>query len=124
MNILIVRWECPRRCGYFREWHATPTYLTQFIDHPLYGLISGEELVERDISTHSCGFFRNAHSKAEQARLAREEMPAVYGADSNPIHPAHVSRAGVGSIRSGRRTRARDDSPLSEVLPDSKKRRR
>lgn len=115
----IARWECPRNCGYFREWHAHPDYLQELLFHPLYGLVTGEELVQLDIGTHSCGFSRYSHSKAEQARMAREEVPTVYPKHGIPIHSPHAPGAGLGPIRARGREGLRHGRALSGVLQDS-----
>lgn len=115
----IARWECPRNCGYFREWHAHNDYLQELLFHPLYGLVTGEELVQLDIATHSCGLSRYSHSKAEQARMAREEMPNVYPKHGIPIHSPHAPGAGLGPIRARGREGLRNGGALSGVLQNS-----
>lgn len=115
----IARWECPRNCGYYREWHAHNDYLQELLFHPLYGLVTGEELVQLDIATHSCGLSRYSHSKAEQARMAREEMPNVYPKHGIPIHSPHAPGAGLGPIRTRGREGLRNGGALSGVLQNS-----
>ena len=115
----IVHWDCPRNCGYFREWHASPEYLYEVVNHPFYGPILAEELVAYDITTHSCGLARLAHSKARAARMAREEVPEVYPAHGNAIYSPDAPREGLGRIRARARKGERHSSAVPPVFPDS-----
>lgn len=113
MNGRIARWECPRGCGFFREWHAHDDYLQAVVDHPLYGQLLGIELVQIDIGTHTCRQGRLAHSRAKAATLAREELPVVYPKHGIPIYSPYAPRGGMETVRSGRRLAGRLDRAVS-----------
>ena len=115
----IARWECPRNCGYFREWHAHNDYLQELVWHPLYGVVTGEELVQLDIGTHSCGWARLSHSRAEQARMAREEVPTVYPKHGFPIYSPHAPGAGLGPVRARIGEGLRNRRAMPGVFQDS-----
>lgn len=113
------RWVCPRKCGYFREWHDHADYLELLIYHPLYGPILEKELVELDVRTHSCRLYRLAHRSSEPSTLAVETVPAMPARNSDPIHSTYVSRGGMAGVRTERGLAERSDSALSNLLPGS-----
>jgi hypothetical protein len=56
---------CVRKCGYIRPYTDTRAWLTRIIDHPVYGLVNGRQLVETEVWNHDCKMFleRRAHAR-------------------------------------------------------------
>lgn len=66
--------KCARGCGFKRPYTDADWYLTRIIDHPYYGLVSGENLVQLEMYNHDCSTFleRQAYARAK-IRLADEQ---------------------------------------------------
>jgi hypothetical protein len=74
----IVRIECPRRCGWYRAYTKTGQWMSAIIDHPLYGLLTQQELVNLEVQSHDCIEARNAKIRLmnRRARNVREAAAA------------------------------------------------
>lgn len=66
--------KCSRSCGYERPYTDTAWWLDQVIDHPVYGKINGNALVQREMWDHDCGEFK----------AAQERFRAISGYDGRP----------------------------------------
>lgn len=64
----IQRIECARKCGWFREYTASPEWSAKVVDHPLYGPIPELELVQLDVRTHECVEYHNSLVRLRRAR--------------------------------------------------------
>lgn len=56
------RHRCP--CGWFRDRNTGPDWRRRMLDHPLYGPVTNDELVLRDIAAHDCDAATGAHCRA------------------------------------------------------------
>lgn len=88
----LYRWDCPRRCGYYREWNESPEFLGSVIIHPIYGRIYEGQLVHIDIKSHSCRLAWMARRRSPKGRLAPEAMPAVRERSRTRIRPDRLVR--------------------------------
>src|SRR5215469_16909058 len=50
----VERWDCPKRCGYYREWNNHYSYLNRIMVHPVWGRVNYFHLVNLDIMWHDC----------------------------------------------------------------------
>ena len=64
----VMRTECPKNCGWRREWNQVGWWLDRRITHPVYGEIANGRLVLRDIEEHNC----IQHLKAVARRRSME----------------------------------------------------
>lgn len=58
---------CARGCGWYRAYTDAAWYLTRTIVHPLYGLVSGEQLVRLDMWNHQCEMHLERQARAREA---------------------------------------------------------
>jgi hypothetical protein len=54
---------CPRGCGWHRDYTDSAEWKNRITHHPVYGPITGEALIARDIATHDCGEYAAALRK-------------------------------------------------------------
>ena len=66
MNGPIRKITCARGCGYVRPYHDNIEYLSRVIVHPLYGPINGQQLVEKDMWFHDCGWHIERRNRARE----------------------------------------------------------
>lgn len=62
----VIRYKCPRGCGWYRDYSENPDWLYARIVHPVWGAVSNRQGARLDILNHDC----NAHWVA-QARITR-----------------------------------------------------
>jgi hypothetical protein len=67
----IVNIDCPRKCGWFRAYTQRNEWMTKIVDHPLYGLLTEQELVNLEVTTHDCTETRNARIRNMNRRAKR-----------------------------------------------------
>jgi hypothetical protein len=56
--------KCVRRCGYIRPYTDSPEWKMRIIDHPHYGPVSNEHLVELEVFDHNCDTWLEARDRA------------------------------------------------------------
>ncbi len=52
-------WQCPA-CTWFRVSHTASKWKSEIIDHPIYGRVTDEKVVELDTRNHNCAATRAA----------------------------------------------------------------
>ena len=86
-KVVIERTTCPRKCGWERPWTNSQEWLDQVIVHPVWGKVTNNESMHKDIFYHNCAQYREAQKRmrellrnAEAARLrSRRGSPASAG---------------------------------------------
>jgi hypothetical protein len=51
---LVVSIPCSRGCGWHRDYHDSAEWKDRITHHPVYGKVTGEALMTRDIASHDC----------------------------------------------------------------------
>lgn len=97
----IMRWDCPRKCGYYREWHESAEFLGMVIVHPLYGRVSEEVLIYSDISRHTCRQSWLARRRSPKGRVAASNVLPLQRKDRGYMAASSTARLSVGSIPTG-----------------------
>ena len=97
----IMRWDCPRKCGYYREWHESAEFLGMVIVHPLYGRVSEEVLIYTDISRHTCRQSWLSRRRSPKGKMAEGKVLPLQRKDRGHISATATARLGVGSIPTG-----------------------
>lgn len=46
--------KCPKHCGWYRDYTNRPEWMVRKIDHPIYGSVTEETLVQLEILDHDC----------------------------------------------------------------------
>jgi hypothetical protein len=64
--VRIERIKCPRKCGWYREFRNERWWMDQVITHPVYGLVTGQQLVQLDVRNHDCTEAANAKVRAQK----------------------------------------------------------
>lgn len=59
--------ECARGCGFRRPYTDAQWWLSRKITHPLYGFITGEQLVQQDLWNHVCEIYLERRERARKA---------------------------------------------------------
>lgn len=95
----IMRWDCPKNCGYYREWNESLEFMGLVIVHPIYGRITEEVLIYTDITRHSCRLAWMARSRSPKSKVAQTTVRPVPGEDGGNLLALGQSRARVGQIR-------------------------
>lgn len=97
----IMRWDCPRKCGYYREWHESAEFLGMVIVHPLYGRVSEEVLIYTDISRHTCRQSWLARRRSPKGTLAKNNVFQMHREGRGYLSASATARLEVGSIPTG-----------------------
>lgn len=73
----VQRIDCPRMCGWYRDYTVTQEWGQRNVDHPLYGPIPNLELVRLDVRSHECNEYHNSLLRLRRGRSAiRQEERA------------------------------------------------
>lgn len=51
---------CDKGCGWARDYSSNEEWLQNVIEHPLYGKMTGYNLIKRDVEKHDCDQYRAA----------------------------------------------------------------
>lgn len=76
MGPVFVQWHTCPKCRWTRFYDTRPHIRYAFYDHPIYGRVKGETMVNLDIINHDCEAAAAAHNRAISRKL-RETIQGV-----------------------------------------------